>query len=466
MAVDEVAPHPRRLEPVFAEREDDVALLVREGATHQPVGMHDPPGAIAERLVGAHVVLEEVESPVGERLRVLRLVSEAAGVARAGPWARRGVDAGLEPEGMDAVGHRLHVREAAVGGDGAVREARRPHEVILLARPVGLGAVVLPAVVDVDVAPAVVGKAARDERLRGGDDVRGGDIVAERVPRVPAKRRREADRVADLQRQRALGCALRILRGEDDLVVAALGNRTGEDLRRRIETQPFGEVLRRELHRPLAGDWQAVDDGMSGPDAVDRRTVDARGGTWLRGEDAELPRRDGAHVAGRILAVLVDEVEVEPVAVVAVDAVPAVQHLEGEFLRASEVDREVPLALLAADGARVGYDLAVEENLELGKSVKPPVVHGIVDVETMRPFAELDGEMGVRVHAEVHQMPAVDAFIVHAHDAAVEFGAHPDLAAFAGLVGKVELGDGDLLAGDGGDDRCRERGGCKRFSLH
>ena len=97
----------------------------------------------------------------------------------------------------------------------------------------------------------MVGEAARDERLRSGDNVRGGDLVAEGVPGVPAERGREADPVAHLERQRALGGALRVPGGEDDLVVAALGNRTGEDLRRRVEREPFGEVLRRELRYNL-----------------------------------------------------------------------------------------------------------------------------------------------------------------------------------------------------------------------
>ena len=248
--------------------------------------------------------------------------------------------------------------------------------------------------------------------------------------------------------------ALRVPGGEDDLVVAALGDRTGDNLRRRVELEPFGEVLRRELHRPLAGDGQAVDDGMAGSDAVDHRSVDARGGAWLRGEDAELPRRDGAHVAGRELAVLVVEAQVEPVAVVAVDAVAAVEHLEGELLRAAQVDREVLLALLAADDAGVCRDLAVEQDLELGVAVEPPVVDGAVHLEPERALAEVDGEVGVSVHAKVLQVAAVDALVVDAHDAAVVLGADPHLAALGGIIGEVELGDEHPFLGCG-----REGGG-------
>ena len=67
---------------------------------------------------------------------------------------------------------------------------------------------------------------------------------------------------------------------------------------------------------------------------------------------------------------------------VAFDAVAAVKHLEREFLRTPEVDREVLWACKAVDGTRVGYDLAVKEYLELHGSIEPLVVHGIVGVET------------------------------------------------------------------------------------
>src|SRR5206468_12372811 len=91
------------------------------------------PARGVERVRVAPVFLDVIDAPLGEALRVLFLVPVAAGTALAGPPARVGVEAELEPFGVDVVGERLHAARKARG-------VRHP-----LPRPVARD---LPAVVD------------------------------------------------------------------------------------------------------------------------------------------------------------------------------------------------------------------------------------------------------------------------------------------------------------------------------
>ena len=129
LAADLFAPFPDVAHAVLAEVQDDVARLAFEDVAHQLVRLLQggPVRVLDDRAVGAPVVLQEVEAPLGESLRVLFLVLVGADVPAAGQGPGRGVDARLQPLGVDVVGQRLHVGEAAVGVDPSLaRRAASP----------------------------------------------------------------------------------------------------------------------------------------------------------------------------------------------------------------------------------------------------------------------------------------------------------------------------------------------------
>ena len=88
------------------------------------------------------VVLYVIHAPLGIPLRVEVFVLPTRLKARARFGAGRGIDAELQALGVDVIAQGLHVRELLIAEDAALRVAA-----------------VLPAVVDVDVCPAVLDKA-------------------------------------------------------------------------------------------------------------------------------------------------------------------------------------------------------------------------------------------------------------------------------------------------------------------
>ena len=124
-AVRQLCP-PTRLTPlpdvshaVLAEVQDDVAGLALEDVADQLVRLlkRGSVRVLDELAVRAPVILQEVEAPRDELLHVLLLVLIGADVPTAGERPRRGVNARLEPLGMDVIGQALHVRKPAVGVD-------------------------------------------------------------------------------------------------------------------------------------------------------------------------------------------------------------------------------------------------------------------------------------------------------------------------------------------------------------
>ena len=88
----------------------------------------------------------------------------------------------------------------------------------------GPGASALPGVVDVDVRPAVLDQAALGHRRGLSGDLLLIDLAAKAVPRVPAKRRRQTDLIADFDHERMLIAAERIDRRKRDAVFAGSSN--------------------------------------------------------------------------------------------------------------------------------------------------------------------------------------------------------------------------------------------------
>ena len=146
-----------------------------QGLAHAAVEID---AAHPEGLV-AVVVLEEIDAPVGEGPRVLLLVAVARGLARAGPGARRRVEAELQALRVDVLGER---------GDAARELVRVPREA-----PFGGAPVRLPKVVDHDVPVARLPEALGHERVGDAPDEILVDGVAEGVPGVPTHGRRGGD---------------------------------------------------------------------------------------------------------------------------------------------------------------------------------------------------------------------------------------------------------------------------------
>ena len=179
--------------------------------------------------VAAPVVLQVIKAPLGVTPRVQFLVLVAALVAGAGLRPGRGVKADLQALAVDVIGQRLHVGELLVGKHVAVRV------------PPGF-----PAVVNVDVGPAVVDQAAGHHRVRRGAHVRLVDVAAETIPAIPAHRRRQRDGVAADDLERPLGGAARVLGAQGDDVGALLLQDAGDEAALRINLQPGRQVPRRK----------------------------------------------------------------------------------------------------------------------------------------------------------------------------------------------------------------------------
>ena len=73
--------------------------------------------------------------------------------------------------------------------------------------------------------------------------------------------------------------ALRVLRPASVIaILSALRRGAGDDAGVGVEREPGRQPVGRELHRPLAGAGDAVQERMAGPGPVDLRAVDARRG--------------------------------------------------------------------------------------------------------------------------------------------------------------------------------------------
>ena len=228
-------------------------------------------------LVVAPVVLHVVDAPFGPGRRIDRLVSIAAFVARARRRSWRGIDAELESKGMEIIRQRLHVREIRIRHDAAVGEtygtlaSRLPDAPlgIRLRRP-------LPAIVEVHIAPTMIGQPLLDENASRLAD----DFVRHPrppgVPCAPAHRRREADPIADTNGERLLRTPYGVPGRENQPIVAPRGNRPRQKTRLRVEDQSFRKPLHLDRERSLSRHGNTVQDRTSRPNAVLGGAVDAR----------------------------------------------------------------------------------------------------------------------------------------------------------------------------------------------
>ncbi len=126
----------------------------------------------------AQIVLQIIDAPVGIHLGVLLFMAERALELGACLGSRPGVNADLQPFGMDIVGQRLHVGKLFVGVEHS-----------------SLVALALPGVVDVDVDVPGILHARGHELVSGGAHALVVDLAGEIVPAVPAHWRRLGHRL-------------------------------------------------------------------------------------------------------------------------------------------------------------------------------------------------------------------------------------------------------------------------------
>ena len=164
-------PLPDGVPTVLAEREDDGPAGRLQRLAHLVVG-GDHEAHLRGLVVGslllhhfgdeaAQVVLQVVDAPVGIHFRVLLFVAQRARISGAGLRSRPGVDADLQPLGMNIVREGFHVRKFGVGVQHAVGVA-----------------LAFPSVVDVDVDVAGVFHAGGHDLVGGSADVLVGTLPA------------------------------------------------------------------------------------------------------------------------------------------------------------------------------------------------------------------------------------------------------------------------------------------------
>ena len=138
---------------------------------------------------------------------------------------------------MDIVGEAHHIGKLGIR-----------HYGVVLPSPV-----ILPAVIEIDIAPAVLVKPQVYEGLGHRLRVFLADSVPEAVPAAPAHWRSEQELVLSyLQAQRLAVAAQTVGRRQGDIVAACLPGPAADDACLRVEFQPLGQALGGEGHRTLA----------------------------------------------------------------------------------------------------------------------------------------------------------------------------------------------------------------------
>ena len=217
-------------------------------------------------LIAVMFVVPAFFDPLVDAVGVVRVAADVRGI---GPDPRRGVDTHPKAHVMNGAREALHVGEFRVRLDRVVLAA----------------AFALPAVVDVDVGPAVVGESAFDHRACRREHLFLRDVARPAVPAVPAHRRGECDFAPRDDLQAALAAAQCIRGFQVHGIFARCGYASRDPSGLGVEFQPFGKSFGREGHRTDARRGDRVEEFRTRTDAEDARAVDARGVGGFRGQD-------------------------------------------------------------------------------------------------------------------------------------------------------------------------------------
>src|SRR4029077_16720421 len=111
----------------------------------------------------------------------------------------------------------------------------------------------LPAIVDVDVSPAVVDEAAGNHRICGSADILSGDVATEAVPTIPTHGRRQCDGVAANDLPSPLRDTSRVAGAQRDGISPFFHDCAGDAARLRVQFQSRRQGVRFEGEREFSG---------------------------------------------------------------------------------------------------------------------------------------------------------------------------------------------------------------------
>ena len=162
----------------------------------------------------------------------------AAGEALlARPRTRRRIEPDFQSLRMDVIGQRFHIGELLVRGDLAFGRARP-----------------LPRVIDIDIGIALACEAGSHHSVGGRANVVRLDNAAPDVPRVPAERRRQRERMlaANDGDDGVARLAFAVLHADLNVGPARLLQRTGDDARGRVERETRRKIPCTKCQRTVA----------------------------------------------------------------------------------------------------------------------------------------------------------------------------------------------------------------------
>ena len=161
---------------------------------------------------------------------------------------------------MDFAAHFFHVRKIRARLDCVESFAAPP----------------LPAVVQIDVSPAVLRQSRRHHRARGPQRLVLRDVCAVTIVTIPAHRRRELNVFTHDNAEFLFRRSQGIFRVQNDVNLAGLFQRAGNAPRLGIQFQTARQIVGGEFHRTATGDRHGVEEGRTRTDTKDCLAIDAR----------------------------------------------------------------------------------------------------------------------------------------------------------------------------------------------
>ena len=225
------------------------------------------------------VVVPGLDPVVG----AVRIVAGRADMPFIGAAPGGRIDAELQAHEVDFLRERLHVGELRVGLNGVERPATDA----------------LPAVIDVDVSPAVVAQAFGHHGAGRSQHLLLADCTSPAIPTVPTKGRRQRDLVPDDDPEFPLRRAARIFGAQYDQMFPLVLQQTGDAAGGGIQLQTGGEILGGESHGTFSRGGDRVQKRRAGTHPEDFRAGDARGRRHLGRERGRQFRKGSRFWTGR-----------------------------------------------------------------------------------------------------------------------------------------------------------------------
>ncbi len=178
---------------------------------------------------------------------------------------------------MDINREGLHIREPVIG-------QVVPFCITGLSADVRIRRVWLagPAVIDIDKLVAAVGHTGANHRSSGAAHFDICDVILVSIPVIPAHLRRESDGVTGYDGEHAFRVAKGIGCPDEQPILTRSRCCPRNEARPWIQREGGMQILYREVYRTCARAWNAIEEGMARPYAVNLGTVNARRRTRQR----------------------------------------------------------------------------------------------------------------------------------------------------------------------------------------